>query len=76
MEANGEINEQYLGEVLAKCGYFQRTYTSEAKTIFENLGYKRGLAVALYMIGENNQYNVNSGKYLTTSHILFHLLYN
>ncbi|CAG2228476.1 unnamed protein product [Mytilus edulis] len=52
-------DKQYLGRVLLSCGYFERgtSCLEEAKNMFENINDQQGLAVALYMLGEKNQYH-------------------
>lgn len=61
-----EVNEKYyaddkqrFGRVLLTCGYFERGSASldKALKMFEALNDMQGLAVALYMLGEKNQYN-------------------
>ena len=45
------------------CGYFERgtSYLDKALQMFEALNDLQGLAVALYMLGEKNQYNNDLG---------------
>ncbi|XP_063411273.1 TPR repeat-containing protein DDB_G0287407-like [Mytilus trossulus] len=52
-------DKQYLGRVLLSCGYFERgtSCLEEAMNMFENINDQQGLAVALYMLGEKNQYH-------------------
>ncbi|XP_076089061.1 TPR repeat-containing protein DDB_G0287407-like isoform X2 [Mytilus galloprovincialis] len=52
-------DKQYLGRVLLTCGYFERgtSCLEEAMNMFENINDQQGLAVALYMLGEKNQYH-------------------
>ncbi|CAC5362199.1 unnamed protein product [Mytilus coruscus] len=52
-------DKQYLGRVLLSCGYFERgtSCLEEAMKMFENINDQQGLAVALYMLGEKNQYH-------------------
>ncbi|VDI14102.1 Hypothetical predicted protein [Mytilus galloprovincialis] len=57
-------DKQYLGRVLLSCGYFERgtSCLEEAMNMFENINDQQGLAVALYMLGEKNQYHSDLSK--------------
>ena len=56
-------DEVKLGHVLVLCGYFGgKTMLEEARAIFDKTGDQQGLAQALYMLGEKNQYNEDMSK--------------
>lgn len=51
-------DETKLSHVLVLCGYFGgQEVLQEARAIFDKTGDQQGLAQALYMLGEKNQYN-------------------